>query len=117
MPLQCQKSAHSCAGIDIQPQVISEGESGNAVQVRCSSSVTPCIMCRCASLDGDADRLVYFHGMPAGNLQLLDGDRIAVLAALLIRDTLQKLPSDLPSPSVSFAMSVYRIPTLLWLSK
>ena len=44
---------------------------------------------------------MYFQGTPAGNLQLLDGDRIAVLAALLIWDILQKLPSDLPRPSVS----------------
>ena len=43
---------------------------------------------------------MYFQGTPAGGLQLLDGDRIAVLAALLIQDILQKLPSDLPSPSV-----------------
>ena len=49
---------------------------------------------------------MYFQGAPDGSLQLLDGDRIAVLAALLIRDILQKLPSDLPSPSVSMPMSV-----------
>ncbi len=49
---------------------------------------------------------MYFQGAPAGGLQLLDGDRIAVLAALLIRDILQKLPSDLPSPSVGTATSV-----------
>lgn len=44
---------------------------------------------------------MYFQGTPAGGLQLLDGDRIAVLAALLIQDILQELPRDLPSPSVS----------------
>ena len=63
-------------------------------------------MHRCASLDGDADRLVYFQSAPGGRLQLLDGDRIAVLAALLIRDILEKLPSDIPSPSVSSDISL-----------
>ena len=65
-------------------------------------------MHRCASLDGDADRLVYFQGAPGGGLQLLDGDRIAVLAALLIRDILGKLPSDISSPSVSPNISLER---------
>ena len=51
-------------------------------------------------MDGDADRLVYFQRLPGGQLQLLDGDRIAVLAALLIRDILDRLPHDAASPSV-----------------
>ncbi|PGH32582.1 phosphoacetylglucosamine mutase [[Emmonsia] crescens] len=39
---------------------------------------------RCASLDGDADRLVYYY-LDAGNVfKLLDGDRIATLAASFI---------------------------------
>lgn len=39
---------------------------------------------RCASLDGDADRLVYYY-LDAGNIfKLLDGDRISTLAALFI---------------------------------
>ena len=48
--------------------------------------------CRCASLDGDADRLVYFrrHG---DELELFDGDRIAVLAALLVTGILKMLPA------------------------
>ena len=57
------------------------------------------MLCRCASLDGDADRLVYFQSALDGQLQLLDGDRIAVLAALLIRDILDRLPHDAASPS------------------
>ena len=56
---------------------------------------------------------MYFQGTPAGALQLLDGDRIAVLAALLMRDILQKLPSDLPSPSVSPAILVEAFITAL----
>ena len=66
------------------------------------------VPCRCASLDGDADRLVYFQGLPGGQLQLLDGDRIAVLAALLIRDILDRLSHDAASPSVGH-------PQHLWL--
>ncbi|CAK0783544.1 hypothetical protein CVIRNUC_006743 [Coccomyxa viridis] len=62
---------------------------------------------RCASLDGDADRLVYFQRLPGGQLQLLDGDRIAVLAALLIRDILDRLSHDAASPSVGIVQTAY----------
>ncbi len=58
------------------------------------------MQCRCASLDGDADRLVYFQSGPGGGFQLLDGDRISVLAALLVRDILKRLPSDVSIPLV-----------------
>lgn len=34
---------------------------------------------RAASLDGDADRLVYYYIDPNGAFQLLDGDKIATL--------------------------------------
>ncbi len=34
---------------------------------------------RAASLDGDADRLVYFYLDTQGNFKLLDGDKIATL--------------------------------------
>lgn len=34
---------------------------------------------RAASLDGDADRLVYFYLDEQGNFKLLDGDKIATL--------------------------------------
>ncbi|PLB36581.1 phosphoacetylglucosamine mutase PCM1 [Aspergillus candidus] len=41
---------------------------------------------RCASLDGDADRIVYYF-LDEGNVfRLLDGDRIATLAASFIGD-------------------------------
>ncbi|KAK2750946.1 Phosphoacetylglucosamine Mutase [Myotisia sp. PD_48] len=39
---------------------------------------------RCASLDGDADRLVYYYLDAGGVFRLLDGDRIATLAASFI---------------------------------
>ncbi|MCJ1371430.1 Phosphoacetylglucosamine Mutase [Loxospora ochrophaea] len=41
---------------------------------------------RCASLDGDADRIVYYFIDSDGTFRLLDGDRIATLAALFIGD-------------------------------
>ncbi|KAF4267554.1 hypothetical protein LV164_000590 [Aspergillus fumigatus] len=44
------------------------------------------ILDRCASLDGDADRIVYYF-LDEGNVfRLLDGDRIATLAASFIGD-------------------------------
>ena len=53
---------------------------------------------RCASLDGDADRLVYFYIPPkdqsdasSSSLQLLDGDKIATLFASYIIDQLHIL--------------------------
>ncbi|XP_004511763.1 phosphoacetylglucosamine mutase [Cicer arietinum] len=48
---------------------------------------------RCASLDGDADRLVYFYVPPETNAQidLVDGDKILSLFALFIREQLSFL--------------------------
>ncbi|KAK2765596.1 Phosphoacetylglucosamine Mutase [Arachnomyces sp. PD_36] len=44
------------------------------------------VMERCASLDGDADRLIYYYVEPGNIFKLLDGDRIATLAASFIGD-------------------------------
>lgn len=41
-------------------------------------------MTRCCSYDGDADRIVYYYVDEDGSFRLLDGDRIATLAALFI---------------------------------
>lgn len=41
-------------------------------------------LARCASLDGDADRLVYYFNDSDGTFHLLDGDKIATLAASFI---------------------------------
>lgn len=49
-----------------------------------SSQATP--LARCASLDGDADRIVYYFVDSDGTFRLLDGDRIASLAASFIGD-------------------------------
>lgn len=43
-------------------------------------------MARCASFDGDADRIVYYFIDNENTFRLLDGDRIATLAALFIGD-------------------------------
>ncbi|KAL8828119.1 MAG: hypothetical protein Q9170_006738 [Blastenia crenularia] len=49
-----------------------------------SSHAAP--LTRCASLDGDADRIVYYFNDSDGAFRLLDGDRIATLAASFIGD-------------------------------
>ncbi|OCK86275.1 N-acetylglucosamine-phosphate mutase-like protein [Lepidopterella palustris CBS 459.81] len=41
---------------------------------------------RCCSLDGDADRVVYYFKDESNTFHLLDGDRIATLAASFIGD-------------------------------
>ena len=45
---------------------------------------------RACSLDGDADRLVYYYLQDKKKFRLLDGDKIAVMVALFIRDLLKK---------------------------
>jgi len=41
---------------------------------------------KCASLDGDADRLIYFYPNGNGNkVSLLDGDHISALFAKFIK--------------------------------
>ncbi|KAI9796202.1 MAG: Phosphoacetylglucosamine Mutase [Piccolia ochrophora] len=49
-----------------------------------SSKVGP--LERCASLDGDADRIVYYFLDSDSHFRLLDGDKIATLAASFIGD-------------------------------
>lgn len=47
---------------------------------------------RCASFDGDADRVVYYYTDPTadGKFHLLDGDKIATLAASFLRDLVEQ---------------------------
>ena len=45
---------------------------------------------RCVSIDGDADRVVYFYIDENKKFHLLDGDRIAILVAAFFKDLLQK---------------------------
>lgn len=50
---------------------------------------------RCASLDGDADRIVYFIVLPDSNkIDLVDGDKILSLFALFIQEQLNFLNGD-----------------------
>ena len=35
---------------------------------------------RCVSVDGDADRVMYFYNDKQGGFNMLDGDRIATLS-------------------------------------
>ncbi|KAF5185486.1 Phosphoacetylglucosamine mutase [Thalictrum thalictroides] len=51
---------------------------------------------RCASLDGDADRLVYFYILPNSNkkINLVDGDKILSLFALFIKQQLSVLNKE-----------------------
>lgn len=50
--------------------------------------------CRCASLDGDADRLLYFYRDEQLTFRVLDGDHIAALFALFLCNHLRQLGLD-----------------------
>ncbi|GAX77665.1 hypothetical protein CEUSTIGMA_g5108.t1 [Chlamydomonas eustigma] len=56
---------------------------------------------RCCSVDGDADRLVYFtvagSTSEGTTMLLLDGDKIASLTAAFIKDLLKQLPDSVGS--------------------
>lgn len=62
----------------------------------------------CCAVDGDADRLVYFYSSGAdGTVMLLDGDKIAALAAGLIKDLVAALPAALAAASVGVVQTAY----------
>jgi phosphoacetylglucosamine mutase len=50
---------------------------------------------RCASLDGDADRLVYWYWDTNGQWKLLDGDKIASIAAAFLAEQLTALGAEI----------------------
>ena len=52
-------------------------------------------MKRCVSVDGDADRVVFYYNDDQGLFRLLDGDRIATLIAGYIKDLLSESGLDL----------------------
>jgi phosphomannomutase len=65
------------------------------------------------SLDGDADRLVYFRLTDGGAMQLFDGDKIAALLAAYICDLLHQLPEcELRDASVRSVCDVRSPPRL-----
>jgi len=61
---------------------------------------------RCASFDGDADRIVYyFIDEVDGRFHLLDGDAIAVLLAMFVDEQLKALTSHMDV--VSFILLIF----------
>ncbi|XP_052844547.1 phosphoacetylglucosamine mutase [Drosophila gunungcola] len=50
---------------------------------------------RCVSVDGDADRVVYFFSDDKGEFHLLDGDRIATLVAGFLMELVTQAEIDL----------------------
>ncbi|CAA0806675.1 Phosphoacetylglucosamine mutase [Striga hermonthica] len=69
---------------------------------------------RCASLDGDADRLVYFSVLPNSNkIDLVDGDKILSLFALFLKDQLSILngPEDRKNANNSYQTSLAVVQT------
>ncbi|XP_059656738.1 phosphoacetylglucosamine mutase-like [Cornus florida] len=89
-------------GLDIEIRnsgkggVLNEGVGADYVQ---KEKVVPCnfgpadVGIRCASLDGDADRLVYFSVLSNSNnkIDLVDGDKILSLFAVFIKEQLSIL--------------------------
>eukprot|EP00850_Spirogloea_muscicola_P016611 SM000136S00157 [mRNA] locus=s136:49310:51741:- [translate_table: standard] len=66
----------------------------------------------CASLDGDADRLVYFYDGGHRGFRLLDGDKIAALVAAYVIDQLRAMePAGLDgatsAPRVGIVQTAY----------
>ncbi|KAG0236001.1 Phosphoacetylglucosamine Mutase [Actinomortierella wolfii] len=60
---------------------------------------------RYASFDGDADRLVYYYADEDGTFRLLDGDKIASLAAMYIMDLVKS--AGLEGISVGVVQTAY----------
>ena len=54
------------------------------------------IMDYVASLDGDADRIVFHYKSEKGDLVLLDGDKIAVLVSSFLQEELDSLATAVP---------------------
>lgn len=46
---------------------------------------------RCCSFDGDADRIVYYYKDANGHFHLIDGDKIATLISIFLKDLLVKV--------------------------
>lgn len=45
----------------------------------------------CCSFDGDADRIVYYYKDTAGHFHLIDGDKIAALISIFLKELLAKV--------------------------
>ncbi|KAG2228783.1 hypothetical protein INT48_000917 [Thamnidium elegans] len=61
---------------------------------RAPPSITITAGDRCCSFDGDADRIVFYYVTEDGTFRLLDGDKIAGLAAIFITELVQEAGID-----------------------
>ncbi|XP_030302964.1 phosphoacetylglucosamine mutase isoform X2 [Calypte anna] len=50
---------------------------------------------RCCSFDGDADRIVYYYKDETGHFHLIDGDKIATLISIFLKELLAKVGQTL----------------------
>lgn len=46
---------------------------------------------RCCSFDGDADRIIYYYQDATGLFHLIDGDKIATLISIFLKELLAKV--------------------------
>ncbi|NXP52263.1 AGM1 mutase, partial [Heliornis fulica] len=58
---------------------------------------------RCCSLDGDADRIVYYYKDGDGLFHLIDGDKIATLISIFLKELLAKVGQTLKMAVVQTA--------------
>ncbi|NXF75448.1 AGM1 mutase, partial [Sclerurus mexicanus] len=49
---------------------------------------------RCCSFDGDADRIVYYYKDATGHFHLIDGDKIATLISIFLKELLAKVKQN-----------------------
>ncbi|CAO3631468.1 unnamed protein product [Mucor hiemalis] len=63
-------------------------------QQRAPPSITISAGDRCCSFDGDADRIVFYYVTADGTFRLLDGDKIAGLAAIFITELVREAGID-----------------------
>ncbi|KAJ2899739.1 putative n-acetylglucosamine-phosphate mutase [Zalerion maritima] len=71
-----------------RPEVLNLDSGADFVKTkqRAPPSPAPVLDARCCSFDGDADRLIYYYTDSKTGFFMLDGDRIATLAASFIGD-------------------------------
>ncbi|KAL8138752.1 hypothetical protein V2J09_004753 [Rumex salicifolius] len=87
-----------CDGLEIEIRNTSKGgailEQGVGVDFIREQKIVPSgfgssdIHFRCASLDGDGDRLLYFSVLPSQEIEVVDGDKILFLFTLYINEQL-----------------------------
>ena len=92
-------------------QVLNEGCGADYVKSgqRAPNGLGASSQARCASLDGDADRLVYFYVDDDGKgaFHLLDGDRIAILAAGFVAKRLRAVGGPVAELSLGVVQTAY----------